>query len=518
MTIRIGKDRMEPKCPRTGTTHMEDRVMKGRLYYFLSCVLGCWILCLPQSVAGDWPRFRGPNGSGISDSTGLPIGFGPDENVVWKTEVPFARSSPVIAGNRLFLTASEGDDLITLCLDSRDGRVLWSRKIRRERAAEIYKANDAASPTPVTDKTNVYVFFQDLGLVSYGPDGQERWRVPLGPFNSFYGMANSPIIVGEAVVQLCDARTDPFMIAVDRKSGRTLWKVKRPTSIEGFSTPIIRDLRSGESEILVFGNRRLDAYSPKSGETLWTVKGFGYFVIGGPILGDHETVFVSAYGTDSPELPPFADAVKKFDTNGDGRFEREELRDSAEFYEHFGFSDTNADGFIEEGEYKFLRTATVGNYGFAAVSLENRTGATEGRILWRYQKTYPSTTTPILYNGVLYSVKDGGIIVALDPATGKVLKEGRTKEAIDAYYSSPVAADGMIYAVSQAGKVSMIKAGPDWRVLRVIDLGEECYATPAIASGRIYIRTRSTLFCFGEWIVNQPSIKAVPKPRSVPLP
>ena len=113
------------------------------------------ILPVSQSFAGDWPRFRGPNGSGVADTTGLPVEFGPSKNVVWRTQVPFSRSSPIITGNRVFLTASEGDNLITMCLDRNDGRILWRRQIVRERAAEIYKDNDPASPTPVSDGTNV---------------------------------------------------------------------------------------------------------------------------------------------------------------------------------------------------------------------------------------------------------------------------------------------------------------------------------------------------------------------------
>jgi outer membrane protein assembly factor BamB len=249
--------------------------MKARICCLLLGLFALLTSCFSQSALGQWTRFRGPNGSGISDSKGLPLEFGPDKNVLWKTKVPFARSSPIVSGKRLFLTASEGNDLIVLCLNSGDGRFLWQRNIARPRTAVIYRLNDPASPTPVTDGTNVYAFFADLGLISFTADGKERWRVPLGPFNSFYGMANSPVLVGDAVVQLCDTRTDPFMIAVDRKNGKVLWKVKRPTKIEGFSTPIVRTMKGGEREILVLGNRRLDAHSPQNGQLLWSVEGFG---------------------------------------------------------------------------------------------------------------------------------------------------------------------------------------------------------------------------------------------------
>src|SRR5258708_2113581 len=155
------------------------------------------------SPAQEWPRFRGPNGAGVSTSTGLPVEFGPSKNLLWKTSVPFARSSPVIAGNRIFLTASEGDKLITLALDRATGKILWRREIVRPRATALYHENDPASPTPATDGKNVYAFFIDLGLVAYTVEGKELWRVPLGPFQTFYGLASSPVVSGNTVLQLC---------------------------------------------------------------------------------------------------------------------------------------------------------------------------------------------------------------------------------------------------------------------------------------------------------------------------
>ena len=113
----------------------------------------------------------------------------------------------------------------------------------------------------------------------------------------------------------------------------------------------------------------------------------------------------------------------------------------------------------------------------------------EWKILWRYKKTYPNIPSPILYRDILYGVKNGGIIVAMDPTTGGVLKIGRTKEAVENYSSSPVAANGKVVMVSESGKVTVLKAGRDWAVLAVNDLGEESWATPAIASGNLYIRT-----------------------------
>ena len=190
-------------------------------------IVGCAAVAYAQqtktSETREWLQFRGPNGTGVAEGVTLPAEFGPNKNLVWKTPVPFARSSPVVTADRIFLTASEGDKLITLALDRKTGKILWRRDVVRPRHMPIFKANDAASPSPVSDGKNVFAFFAELGLISYGPDGKERWRVPLGPFNSFYGMGGSPVLAGNTLVMVCDHRTDSFIIAVDARDGRLLW-------------------------------------------------------------------------------------------------------------------------------------------------------------------------------------------------------------------------------------------------------------------------------------------------------
>ncbi len=127
--------------------------------------------------AGDWPRFRGPNGSGVAETTGLPEKFGPDRDVIWKTALPLGHSSPVLSGDRIFLTAADHDKLFTFCLNRETGQILWRRECPRNRAERLDQRNTAASPTAATDGKNVYVLFGDFGLVSYGFDGNERWRL-----------------------------------------------------------------------------------------------------------------------------------------------------------------------------------------------------------------------------------------------------------------------------------------------------------------------------------------------------
>src|SRR5262245_12308404 len=150
------------------------------------------LLCLATAVAAeDWSQFRGPNGTGVSVTTGLPTEFGPDNNVVLKATLPPGHSSPVLTRNHIFLTAhsaeKENHKLFVICLERQTGKQLWQREVPRSHGGRLQNVNGPASPSPVTDGENVYVFFQEFGMVSYDGSGKERWKLPLGPFNMFYG-------------------------------------------------------------------------------------------------------------------------------------------------------------------------------------------------------------------------------------------------------------------------------------------------------------------------------------------
>lgn len=448
-----------------------------------------------DASANEWLQFRGPNGTGVAEGFPLPAEFNATKNLAWKTPVPFARSSPVITADRIFLTASEGDKLITLALDRQTGKVLWRRDAVRGRHMPIYKANDAASPTPVSDGKNVFAFFAELGLISYGPDGKERWRVPLGPFNSFYGMGGSPILVGNTLVMVCDQRTDSFIIAVDTRNGKELWKKSRP-NFEAYSTPAIYKPKDGPTQVIVLGSQTVDAYSLDKGERLWWVSRIGSYPKGVPVLGK-EMVYVIGDGGEEPFLPPFDDMLKQYDANKDQRIHRDEVKSQAEALEHFGWLDANNDGYIERAEHDFVRNSTTAGHGLTAVRLAGHGDLTSSNVAWSVKKGYPSIPTPLIYRGVMYLMKEGGIVSSLDPASGQVLKQGRTPDALEEYYASPVAGDGKIFVVSASGKVTVLKADAQWEILKMNDLDEEVWATPAIAGGNLYVRTRNALYAFG---------------------
>jgi outer membrane protein assembly factor BamB len=461
------------------------------------CLLG---LVGATGEASDWPRFRGPNGSGVAETTGLPSELSPTKNVVWKTALPPGYSSPVLSRDLIFLTGYEGEALLTLALDRATGRVLWRREAPRSRLEPLDRRNGPASPSAVTDGTTVTVFFGDFGLVSYDASGRERWRTPLGPFNNVYGMGGSPILVDDLVVLVCDQGTDSFIAAYDAASGRERWKTARPDALSGHSTPAVFRPPSGPAQIVAPGSFRMDAYSAQTGESLWWVGGLPSEMKAGPVFGD-DTVYVSGYGSPVNEpgqqiaLPAYDEVMATRDTNKDGRLTKDEVDDATR--EIFVYVDLDRNQDLSRSEWAKNVAGMAAENGLIAFRLGGKGEFTREGLKWKHRRSIPQLPTTLLYRGVLYMINDGGILTTLDPATGTVLKQGRLREAVDQYYASPVAADGKVFFVSRTGIASVLKAGGDQEVLAVADFDEEVVATPAIADGHIFLRTRSALYCFG---------------------
>lgn len=319
--------------------------------------------------------------------------------------------------------------------------------------------------------------------------------MPLGPFNSFYGMGGSPILVGNTLVMVCDQRTDSFIVAIDTRTGKELWRKNR-SNYEAYSTPAIYKPQNGPSQVIVLGSNSVDGYSLDKGERLWWVTRIGSYPKGVPVMGT-DMVYVTGDGGEQPFLPPFDETLKQFDADKDQRVKRDEMKSQAEALDHFGWLDANNDGFIERTEWDFVRSSTTSGHGLTAVRISGQGDLTSSNVAWRVQKAYPSIPAPLMYRGVIYLMKEGGIVSSLDPASGQVLKQGRTPDALEEYYASPVAADGKVYVVSASGKVTVLKADPQWEILAMNDLDEEVWATPAIAGSNIYIRTRGALYAFG---------------------
>jgi outer membrane protein assembly factor BamB len=198
-------------------------------------------------------------------------------------------------------------------------------------------------------------------------------------------------------------------------------------------------------------------------------------------------------------VPSFTDVAAEIDANGDKKFAPEEIPLK---YKHTGSweaIDLDHDGFLDERDWSFFRARRSATNMTLAVRPESARGdLTDTHVLWRNERFVPQVSSPLLYQGILFIIKDGGILTSLDPSTGKSHKTARVAGATDNYYSSPVGADGKLYVASETGKVAVLSAAADWEVLSVSDMNENCYATPAIVNGRIYLRTASQLYCFAK--------------------
>ena len=451
--------------------------------------------------AADWPQLRGPDGSGLCPTCGrLPTEFGAAKNVLWKTDLPEGKSSPVLAGDRIFLTAAEGDDLITLCLNRTTGKLQWRRSVRAAKREFQHTLNHRAAPTPVTDGKSLYVFFADFGLVSYDFEGKQRWQLPLGPFNSLHGVAASPIYADGKIILVCDQDTDGYMIAVDATTGKVAWKTPRDVS-NGYATPVIYRPAHGPAQIIAPGSYQLTGYSVADGKPVWYVRGLTCQPKSAPtIVGD--IVYFNGWtpGNDTGqqvELPPFAEVIAKADANHDGKLAQAELPQPWQPTGTWKAVDLDRDGFLNEREWSFFRSRRASRNSVLAVRLGGIGDVTATHVLWTFEKSLPDVPAPLVYNGVVFLVRSGGIATTLNAETGKVLKQARLTGALEDFYSSPIGVDGKVYIASEHGKIVVLTATGDWQILAINDFDADIYATPAISDGKMYARTRSALYAIG---------------------
>ncbi|MHB8524448.1 MAG: outer membrane protein assembly factor BamB family protein, partial [Limisphaerales bacterium] len=220
----------------------------------------------------NWNQFRGPNGQGVAPAGRIPVRFGPEENVLWKTVVPSGHSSPVIWNDHIFLTASEPTntkELMTLAIGRGAGRILWRQVIHAETQASLHPLNHPASSTPAADANHVYVYFGTYGLLCYDHAGKQVWQRRIATPESKYGMATSPILYKDTVILVLDGDNGSSrLLAVHRDTGETVWEQPRSLFKANWSTPMI--FRHGAvDELVVLGSKRLTAYQPSTGEEIW---------------------------------------------------------------------------------------------------------------------------------------------------------------------------------------------------------------------------------------------------------
>jgi hypothetical protein len=253
--------------------------------------------------------------------------------------------------------------------------------------------------------------------------------------------------------------------------------------------------------VIAPGSYQMTAYSIVDGEALWFVKGLTCQPKSAPVIvGD--MLYFSGWTTGNDEgqqveLPPFAEVAAKADANHDGKLAQAELPKAWQPTGTWRAVDLDRDGFLNEREWNFFRTRRASRNAAMAVKLGGKGDVTATHVLWRFNKSLPDVPTPLIYQDVVYLFRGGGIATSLDAKTGKILKQARLTGALEDYYASPVGVDGKIYIASEHGKVVVLKAAGEWEILAINDFDSDIYATPALADGRMYWRTKNALYAIG---------------------
>jgi outer membrane protein assembly factor BamB len=382
-----------------------------------------------------WSRFRGPEGTGISEAKKVPVDFG-EGNVVWQTKLPVSgHSSPIQWGDRIFLTGAtaqgDGVERHVLCLDAKSGEVLWDKTAAVVPGESLHKMNSWATPSCVTDGERVIAFFGAGGLHCYDKDGEKVWSKQLGTFPGGWGVGASPIMFKETVIQNCDAEGDSYLIALDRKTGEEVWRTPREAKPRGgWSTPIVIDV-DGQSELILNGEFGVAAYNPNTGEPLWNCSGFNGRGTPVPVWG-HGLLYV---------------------VNG------------------------------KSGDVYAVRPGGRGD-------------VTETHMAWHTERRGGrDLPSPILVEDCLVAISMSGIATGYDAHTGEEL----WKERLGGNYSgSPIAAGGRIYALAEDGSVVVLQPGKKFELVAKNSVGagsdEVFRSSPAVISSDLLIRSDSMLY------------------------
>ncbi len=479
-----------------------------RAYGSNGVLLGAFALSFTatrQLPADDWAQFRGPNASGVAEDSGaLPTEFSFEQNVRWSLPLGDGIASPIVVGDRVYVTAMSGPETFAVYgIDANSGKILWQRELPTGTLPAITQPNSHASSTPASDGERVYVYFSTLGLLAFdAANGHEVWRhtLPLPAYLMDWGAAASPIVYQDLVIFDQDDDLSPYLLALDAKTGAERWKTPRPEMLAGYSVPVLCEA-AGRTDLVVAGTGKMKGYDPLTGKELWTCNTLLRTIMTTPVVKDGVIyISVQSYG-DTDRILKFA-LLEWKDTNQDGKLTKAEL--PREFEERFDKADVNHDGFLEGAELDtaFQSPANMSGGGSIVQAIKGGGSGdvTKTHVLWNLQKSSaPSNvSSPLLTHGRLFLVKRGGLSACFDGKTGETIWQKKRIKNLGEYYASPVAADGKIFVINDEGIMVVLADEPEVKVLAKNDMGANCLATPAIAHGSIFIRTREKLFRIAE--------------------
>jgi outer membrane protein assembly factor BamB len=386
----------------------------------------------------NWPEFRGPTGEGQSESSRLPLHWGPDQNVLWKVALPGSGwSSPIVLQGVIYLTAALFDgsgnlgSLRMLAYDLASGGLIWNQEVFAVPSRQSKHAkNSHASPTPIAEGSRVYAHFGPMGTAALDLSGNIVWRQTNLVYSPVHGNGGSPVIVGKMLIFSCDGESDPFIVALDKHTGEIAWRVKRSTPAKkkfSFSTPLLIHV-NGHEQLITPGSGVVNALDPATGDDIWHVLyGEGYSVVPRPVFG-HGMVYL-----------------------GSG-FERPEVY---------------------------------------AIRVDGHGDVTHSKVAWTSARGAPNTPSMLLAGDELYFVSDGGVASCVDARTGQVHWNERLGGDFSA---SPIHAGNRIYFTNERGRTFVVKASKRFEKLAENDLGERTLASLAVSGPSILIRTEEHLF------------------------
>ena len=415
-------------------------------------------------MADNWPQWRGPNGQGVSNEKQLPTEWGPDKNIAWKLPLESGHSSPIVWGDRAFVTSVvEGEQIPgqkaaihmqggkeyihpdsvmadrrhtfkVVAIDTKTGKVAWEQVAYEGPVYDArHRQSSFAGPTAVTDGKLVYAYFGPEGIYAYDFAGKLAWKV-VEKFRTLgLGTGTSPVLHQNLVIIQRDEDNgeESAVVAYDKTTGKEVWKTKREIQVS-WSTPVLVEAAGGRTELVTNGTEHIIAYDPLTGKELWRTQGVRSNAIHTPLIG------------------------------------------------------------------KGLVIVTAGFPAKRVIALRPGDQPEGQRIAWQYTKGTGYVLSNLLYGDHVYLSTDNGILTCLDAATGAVVYEGGRPPKPSRFVGSAVAYNGLIAMTSEEGDTYLVKAGPTHEIVRVNSVDEPVYSSAALANGRVYIRGTKHLFAIGK--------------------